>query len=209
MAKLIDITGQTFGRLKVLRKAPQASMWECMCSCGNIKLTTGTNLRRGTTTSCGCVFKEKLAERNRRELTEEPWLADMKYYVRRNGYRKNRSKKLALGSNQFAKKEGSTQPWEHPSLEWHLTLDEYKTLVTSDCFYCGAPPSQKPKGVLVEHLKRNGIDRKDNETGYVWDNCVPCCASCNREKRAQSVEEFISNTKRRYLHLLSKGLITK
>ena len=39
-------------------------------------------------------------------------------------------------------------------------------------------------------------------------NCVSCCAPCNREKRVQSQRVFIENTRRRYEHLRSRGLIT-
>lgn len=52
-----DITGEYFGLLKVLcytftkhRKA----YWLCECACGNFKVTSGTRLREGKTTSCGC-----------------------------------------------------------------------------------------------------------------------------------------------------------
>jgi hypothetical protein len=26
---------------------------------------------------------------------------------------------------------------------------------------------------------QNGIDRKDNEMGYIMGNCFPCCGNCN------------------------------
>jgi hypothetical protein len=56
-------------------------------------------------------------------------------------------------------------------------------------------------------LKRNGIDRVDNSRGYHTDNCVSCCIACNREKRAQSQAAFLENTRRRYEHLKSVGLL--
>jgi len=183
-------------------------MWECLCSCGETKLFTGTNLRTENTTSCGCLHKERLAENNRQRLTEAPWVADMSHYIRRLGYRKNRKPMQGLGSNQFVLREGVSHN-DHPSLNWALTLDEYKALVTSPCCYCGVPPAQTPYGVNMIGLKRNGIDRVDNNKGYEPSNCVPCCLVCNREKRAQSVAVFIENTRRRYFHLVSKGLITK
>lgn len=205
--KLIDITGQTFGRLQVLRKATKPCMWECLCTCGTVRFYSGTNLRTENTTSCGCLHKEKLAASNRALKTErEPWLADMSFYVRKLGYRTNRKVTGKLGSNQFQAAPGKPHS-EHPSLIWRLNLDEYIQLVTSECFYCGRSPHQTPQGIGMLGLKRNGIDRVDNLKGYVSDNCVSCCTSCNREKRAQTQAEFVENTRRRYENLKKKGLL--
>lgn len=60
--KLIDITGQTFGRLKVLKKGPFAknggSLWVCACECGETAVINSSNLRSGSTRSCGCLALE-------------------------------------------------------------------------------------------------------------------------------------------------------
>lgn len=64
-----DITGQTFGRLKVLRRdgtVNKKATWLCECSCENktLKVICGTDLRKGHTTSCGCRQMEVLRKRN-------------------------------------------------------------------------------------------------------------------------------------------------
>lgn len=73
ISKLIDLTGQKFGRLTVIRKAEpqQYTKWWCKCDCGNPNeiLVYGQNLKRGLTTSCGCVQKEMLVKRNKKENT--------------------------------------------------------------------------------------------------------------------------------------------
>lgn len=207
--RLIDITGRIFGRLTVVRKAPEPSMWECVCSCGEVRLFTGPNLRTGNTTSCGCLRREQLAASNRNLKTvREPWLADMTLYIRKLGYRANRKTSGRLGSNQFHREPG-TPASAHPSLRWGLSLADYVRLVTAPCFYCGQLPQQTPHGVWMcgLGLKRNGIDRVNNEVGYMPDNCVPCCTSCNREKRAQTQAVFVENTRRRYEHLKAQGLL--
>ncbi|MHB1098433.1 MAG: hypothetical protein ACYCZR_02645 [Burkholderiales bacterium] len=60
--KLIDITGQRFGRLLVLEKMPPrkggGSDWLCQCDCGKTRVVIGSNLRKGHTTSCGCAATE-------------------------------------------------------------------------------------------------------------------------------------------------------
>lgn len=54
----IDLTGQVFGKLKVLELAEKKNgniMWRCQCECGNIIETRGTDLRYRKFRSCGCV----------------------------------------------------------------------------------------------------------------------------------------------------------
>lgn len=59
MPALKDITGQTFGLLTVLKRAENKSKghtrWLCQCECGKTSVICGDNLKRGKTTSCGCL----------------------------------------------------------------------------------------------------------------------------------------------------------
>lgn len=56
---LIDITGQTFGRLTVIRWISKPIFsWVCRCACGKEVLVLGGNLRSGRQSSCGCLQKE-------------------------------------------------------------------------------------------------------------------------------------------------------
>lgn len=57
-----DLTGQTFGRLKVLGESwsdKQSQMWRCRCTCGVVCDIRATNLSLGRTKSCGCLRAEK------------------------------------------------------------------------------------------------------------------------------------------------------
>lgn len=57
--KLIDIHGQRFGRLTVLGKSQTSqnggSLWICRCDCGAEVIKNASNLRNGSTKSCGCL----------------------------------------------------------------------------------------------------------------------------------------------------------
>ena len=64
MSKLIDLTGQKFGRLLVLKKdntriTKSGSYWICQCECGTIKSIKSSSLRRGEIQSCGCLRNER------------------------------------------------------------------------------------------------------------------------------------------------------
>ena len=61
MGKVIDLTGQKFGRLTVISRAekPEGShstsaFWLCRCECGNEKVVSANVLRQGKSQSCGC-----------------------------------------------------------------------------------------------------------------------------------------------------------
>lgn len=58
MGQLIDLTGQRFGRLVVIKQQGfdknRQAIWLCQCDCGNTKEILGSNLRKGRSKSCGC-----------------------------------------------------------------------------------------------------------------------------------------------------------
>ena len=57
--KLIDLTNQIFGKLKVIERGEnhkEQPTWICECSCGTILEVMGSNLRKENgTRSCGCI----------------------------------------------------------------------------------------------------------------------------------------------------------
>lgn len=71
MSKLIDLTGQRFGRLTVIERAendPYENVrWLCRCDCGNIVIRHGHNLKGSSEADCGCgrpVRAKKAATRH-------------------------------------------------------------------------------------------------------------------------------------------------
>jgi len=66
MMKVIDITGQRFGRLVVIKKCEKINNrtgWECICDCGSIKKVQTNHLKQAQIKSCGCLDAEKARER--------------------------------------------------------------------------------------------------------------------------------------------------
>jgi hypothetical protein len=69
MTKLVDITGQQFGRWVVLKLHPKRGFnwqtrWICRCECGETKIVVGATLKNGTSRSCGCATAEATTQRN-------------------------------------------------------------------------------------------------------------------------------------------------
>lgn len=58
----IDLSGQRFGMLTVMRRAYSGkagagyhAAWECICDCGKTTTVLSSSLRSGDTRSCGCI----------------------------------------------------------------------------------------------------------------------------------------------------------
>ena len=75
MSRFIDLTGKTFGRLKVIKRVEdyisqsenRYPQWLCECNCDehNQVIVMGTNLKQGRTNSCGCLSKENSSEQGK------------------------------------------------------------------------------------------------------------------------------------------------
>jgi hypothetical protein len=67
MPRKIDMQDQHFGRLLVIaesgRDAKGDVTWLCRCDCGGEAVVSGSNLRTGNTTSCGCFRLEQLRKK--------------------------------------------------------------------------------------------------------------------------------------------------
>jgi hypothetical protein len=66
--KLINRTGERYGRLTVVKRAPNASerdtnaRWQCRCDCGKVTVAYGQDLTKGRVKSCGCFNAERIAK---------------------------------------------------------------------------------------------------------------------------------------------------
>lgn len=170
--KVADITGQRFGRLIVLGRAPKQDRWHTRwfvkCDCGAEKTVMGTSLNCGRTQSCGCLRDEAFIK----------------------------NKKLRVLPNGVSSRNGVVRRYQESAarkgLIWELSDELFDTLSQQLCHYCGRAPETKhherwSHGTFVY----NGIDRKDNSRGYTPDNVVSCCRRCNRAKYTMGYEEFL------------------
>jgi hypothetical protein len=82
------------------------------------------------------------------------------------------------------------------NLDFALSQDEYLRLITQDCYLCG-------KNSNSQHL--NGIDRIDNNKGYVMDNVKPCCANCNYMKKNYILEDVFN----KFIDIYSFNIVHK
>lgn len=97
-----------------------------------------------------------------------------------------------------------------------LTFEQWYELSQQDCFYCGEPPTQKSNCYLYQpdrysdyRVKNgefiyNGVDRMNNLEHSV-DECVPCCKTCNFNKKAMPIKEFRAWVVKVYKHWAGKS----
>src|ERR1700688_4596227 len=93
------------------------------------------------------------------------------------------------------------------NLVFNLTKEDCKVLFKARCHYCGCEPNQvrvSQRG--YSSYTYNGIDRKNNEVGYVTENCLPCCSFCNYKKRDTPYLEFTDWIKKVSENLRKEGL---
>lgn len=167
-----DLTGNRYGRLTVLGLAyikSKMSYWDCQCDCGNKTIKYGQNITRGSTSSCGCLSLET-----------------KRINKGRSGFNA-----LYLEYVSGATKRGYC---------FDLSKDEFEKLTKQKCHYCKAEPIKEKclnntrltdQGAKYSAYIYNGIDRKDNKTGYVLENCVTCCNICNRAKGNLEYNVFV------------------
>jgi hypothetical protein len=67
-------------------------------------------------------------------------------------------------------------------IEFLLCENTFNSITKNHCYICGKKNS-------ITH--RNGIDRFDNDLGYIENNCKSCCNTCNMMKNRFSYEDIL------------------
>lgn len=65
---------------------------------------------------------------------------------------------------------------------FQLSREEFDNLTMKPCHFCARPSSATHK---------NGIDRLDNNFGYVIENCRSCCGQCNIAKGTRNDVQYL------------------
>lgn len=70
---------------------------------------------------------------------------------------------------------------EKNGYDLEVEFDDFKEIINRKCYYCNRKNENYP----------NGIDRLDNSMGYIKDNIVACCKTCNMMKNTLNENTFI------------------
>ena len=177
-----EMVGRKFGRLIIIGIGKTnkwgKTTWLCKCECGNKIMVPCGDLRSGNTKSCGCLRIE----------------------LGRNLGSKSLPKGEASFNQIFASMKRNAKRRKY---QWALSKEQVRILTQQPCHYCGVEPRQ---GCLHRRYNKvyiyNGLDRVDNERGYIIDNVVPCCRTCNLAKFTKTTEEFKTWVRNIYEHFV-------
>lgn len=180
-----SLVGKKFGMYLVLQEKGRDKhyklQYDCKCDCGAIKTVLEANLLKGKATKC-----------------------------RKCGYKGNRLSKAEAGFKSLLANYKHNA--KKRNFKFELTKEEFRNITLQNCYYCGIEPS-------LEHLRNkttkyqekdsfdhsvyihNGIDRLDSSKGYLKENCVPCCKTCNQAKSNYTMEYFLNWINRIYKNL--------
>lgn len=174
-SKQYDLIGQKFNRLTVISSEgsklygkTKKRLWKCLCDCGGIIITNTGALTRSNTKSCGCLHNE-LSSGNSKKSRYKLANPDSGYISIMSRYKQNAKNR---------------------DLDFNLSFEQFKLLITSSCYYCNTEPSNIYYKSYY-NIKYNGVDRKDNKKGYEIDNVVSCCKICNIAKNNNTYEDFL------------------
>lgn len=183
-----DVTGIRFGKLVAISKEPSkvaasghtSARWLFNCDCGKFKVITLNDVKNGKISSCGCYRQELRRSKAPRET--QGWVRH--YQAAKHGAKKR-------------------------NLEWKLTTDQYIEICKQNCTYCGIEPQKNETSynqyistcikqnvtnseefAKIKIVFKNGVDRIDSDLGYIINNVVPSCRTCNIAKLDRTVEEW-------------------
>lgn len=180
-----DLTGLRFGNLLIIdfshrQRTEYATriFWNCLCDCGIQRQVQTYHLTNEEVKSCGkCNFTKV--------------------------NRKAAAKKLPFGEGAL---RSYFRSYKANAIErelcFEINYDEFTRVTSLNCHYCNALPATRlgyrnGNGPCIA----NGVDRKDNTTGYTGANCLPCCTRCNLMKLDTPYDVFVCQIKTIAKHL--------
>lgn len=150
MPAKLNLTGQRFGRLAVIRYAGMSrhgkSTWECRCDCGSVVTLLGSNMVFGLSRSCGCL-----------EIESKRSVPLIHGHTR--GHRPTREFRIWANIQQRCLNP-QCPTWKRYGARGVTVCERWRSfpLFLADMGKCPSP--------------HHSIERKDNNGNYEPDNCV-------------------------------------
>lgn len=157
MGKFEDLTGQKFGRLTVIKRAPdyispkgyKITQWSCKCDCEeqNEVIASTHSLKSEHTKSCGCLRNEKTIERS----TKHGQCGTRLYGIWRTMHSRCENPNVSVYHVYGAEGKTVCEEWRdfEPFYQWAIANGYDKNAKREKCT----------------------LERRDGTKGYSPDNC--------------------------------------
>lgn len=193
----IDLTRDRFYIVleKFYHKDSDSMRIRIQCECGKVVEKSSSHTFSCRTCGHGCPISTLIRSANGKarmadkELSEPGFVGLKRLY----GVYKTRAKKF--------------------NYDFDIALDIFKSLTSSNCFYCNEKPSMiyqhqfkdtSDRARINSQYTYNSLDRVDSNKGYTIDNVRPCCKLCNTMKMHHPEEDFKSKIKILYNTYINK-----
>lgn len=164
------------------------------CECGEKTVIALKDLIANKVKSCGCIKKEiniiqgelngyrKKYLNSEMDAAKRALVMEEERILNNKAFESNSNLPIPLIRKRFY--EYQISAFRHKR-DFELNREELTKIVTAPCHYCGEI-GDKP----------NGIDRIDNEIGYILTNVVSCCKDCNYMKSVHEQSYFLNHIKK-------------
>lgn len=159
--QIFKLDGQKIGKLLVketiMIKGKCHSV--CLCDCGKECTVYSLKLTNGDIISCGC----KRAEAGQL-------------------YPASKLYKIFEERDKSKEKSVAGVIWSHQYKDGNLEFDDFWRLCQSNCYYCGAKPSNN-SSQYGTNLNYHGLRKIDSSLPHNLDNVVTACRECKIAQR--------------------------
>ncbi len=180
-----DLVSKKFGKLTVVKdsgkraKVGRSKIWIAVCDCGKEKFCSTSALKKGISTHCGCLFKDRILDFEKAKVKSllSTYKCSAKY--KKLCFSLTESDiKLLTESNCF-----------------------YCNGSPENVKYMHRLKGEKDR----RQITYQGIDRVDSKKGYEKNNAIPCCHICNIMKNSLLQTSFFEHIKKILNHVGSFG----
>ena len=163
---LIDLVGKTFNELTVIKRAPNRGcvMWECICSCGTVKVVAAKHLTSGATISCGCKYRTRAGLSMTREYDIWKKMLARCYNESNNNYRYYGAKGTRVCQRWRESAEAFIEdlrksPSDEHTIDRKNTHGHYTCGKCDECVANGQPPNCRWVTRDVQHRNQRSNRR--------------------------------------------------